>query len=93
MAVQVLDMIQFSLRSNKDERITKELSDKLYTDLNLSKPSDEFPYVAGLKKQLDQEVARLKKVFFPKGQAEQITHDTTLSGFNYALPQNYPNGY
>lgn len=93
MAVQVLDMIQFSVRSNKSERISKELSDKIYTDLNLAKPSDEFPYVAGLKNQLNREVSRIKSSFFPKDKLTMNTYDTENQIRNLAIPKGYPFGY
>lgn len=66
MAAKVVEMVIHSPRSNQMERIGKEGADKLYNDLNLQMPTEEMPYSTGLKNQLDRELKRLNKQFFPK---------------------------
>ncbi|WP_346320773.1 hypothetical protein [Chitinophaga sp. YIM B06452] len=66
MAAMVVEKIINSVRSNKTERITREIADRLYIDLNQAMPTVEMPYSYGLKKQLDRELMRLHNNFFPK---------------------------
>lgn len=83
MAAKTIETIQNSMRSNGPERITKELTDKLYTDLNLAMPTDNTPYVAGIRNRIQREVKRLNKTFYPCGGAITIEHDT----------EKYTNGF
>ena len=73
MAAMVVEGIVNSVRSNKTERISREVADRLYLDLNQAMPTVEMPYSYGLKKQLDRELMRLHTNFFPK---ETITAKT-----------------
>lgn len=66
MAVDIIEQIIFSSRSNKTERITREVAQALYTDLNQDMPVDDAPYSAGLKNRLKREIQRLNKNFLPK---------------------------
>lgn len=93
MAISVLDMIQFSVRSNKSERITKEMIDRVYADLNLAIPTEDFPYVAGLKTQLDREAKRLHDTFFPPEKISMNQHDTFKTYSRHAVSKNQPYGY
>jgi hypothetical protein len=85
MAASVIELIQNSSRTNKNERITKELSSKLYTDLNLAMATDEFPYSTGLKSQIQRELQRVKKEMFPCAKIETNTHDTDYTDI-YGVP-------
>lgn len=76
MAADVIELIQNSTRTNKDQRITQELSRVLYTDLNQSAPTGEAPFVPGLKHRISKEVQRVSNEFYPKQKATSITHDT-----------------
>jgi len=76
MAADVIEMIQNNTRSNKDQRITGELTKMLYTDLNHAGPTEESPFSAGLKSKITNEVYRVKHEFFPRKKATSITHDT-----------------
>lgn len=66
MAVDLIEQIISSTRSNGTERITKDQLASLYNDLNLDMPTDERPYSAGLKNRLKRELQRLNRNFFPK---------------------------
>lgn len=76
MAAMVIEMINNSTRENKTQRITQEQSQKLYTDLQLAGPTDDFPYMAGLKNQIAREVKRVKEEFFPCPQISNVEHNT-----------------
>ena len=76
MAADVIELIQNSTRTNKDQRITQELSRVLYTDLNQSAPTGEAPFVPGLKHRISKEVQRVSNEFYPKQKVTSITHDT-----------------
>lgn len=71
MAAQIVEQIIFSTRSNKDERVLKEHTDKAigYMELNGVMPISDSPHTTGLKKQIAQELARMKESFFPKQKA------------------------
>lgn len=72
MAVDVIEQIIFSSRSNRIERISKEFAQALYTDLNQDMPVDDAPYSAGLKNRLKRELQRLNKNFLPKDTIQTI---------------------
>ena len=72
MAVNVIELISLSTRSNKTERITKEAADKLFNELNQAFPTQDFPFFPGLKSQLSKEVKRLNDAFFKKSKSVNI---------------------
>lgn len=76
MAADVIEMIQNTVRSNKDQRITAELTKMLYSDLNLASTTEESPFSIGLKSRITKEAYRVKCEFFPKRKPVSITHDT-----------------
>lgn len=86
MAADVIELIQNSVRSNLSERITKELSQKLYNDLNLAGVTDNQPYSTGLKNQIQAEVNRVRKEFFPKCKPFTVDHDTDQTDI-YGMPE------
>lgn len=65
MAAKVLEIIVYSYRLNAEQRITQgnNLVAKIYTELNQAMPTQEIPYSAGLKKQIEREVKRVKEAF------------------------------
>jgi hypothetical protein len=76
MAADVIELIQNSVRANKDKRITQEQSKMLYTDLNLAETTEESPFSVGLKARIKAEACRVKEQFFPERKPVSITHDT-----------------
>lgn len=89
VAAMTIEAIMTSLRSNKDERISKDLMGVIWKDLNLdeSKGEGDFqPAVSGLKKQIRIELARVKKQFYPKQKVVTNTHDTE-SFSPYGMPE------
>jgi ACT domain-containing protein len=67
MAVNLIEQIISSTRSNATERIGKDQLASLYNDLNIDMPTDQRPYSAGLKNRLKREIQRLNRTFFKKG--------------------------
>lgn len=86
MAADVIELIQNSLRSNKDERITGDMLKTLYSDLNLAVSTDEIPFSVGLKTRIQKEIYRVMREFFPKEKATSITHDTNNQRDIYGAP-------
>lgn len=84
-AADVIEMIQMTTRTNKDQRITGELSKVLYSDLNLAQPTEESPFSVGLKTRIFKEFQRVRKEFFPCEKAQSITHDTDKNNI-YGAP-------
>lgn len=79
VAAMTLEMVNTSYSSNKIERITKDLTGFLWKDLNADDSKgmgDMQPVVAGIKKMITREVARVKNEFYPKKKIEAIMHDT-----------------
>lgn len=74
MAAKVIEMILNSNRSNKTERIQKANLSMLYQDLNTAIPTDNSPFVPGLKDKIAKEVKRVKNVFrqIPKHQTVDL---------------------
>ncbi|MDH6304616.1 hypothetical protein M2459_001351 [Parabacteroides sp. PF5-5] len=73
MAANVIELILNSTRSNKTERISKNMLDKLYNDLNIAYSSPEFPYTTGIRNQIAREIKRLKENLLPKGKVKTLT--------------------
>jgi len=76
VAADVIEMIQNNTRTNKDQRITKEMTSQLYSDLNVAQSTDQMPFSVGLKTRIQREAERVKKELFPKPKVYSITHDT-----------------
>jgi len=85
MAADVIEMIQNSTRTNKDQRITAELTKMLYTDLNLAETTEESPFSVGLKARIKAEACRVKYEFFPNKRPVSISHDTDVRNI-YGTP-------
>jgi hypothetical protein len=73
MAIARLEQQMYSTRSNEDERITRENAVKLNADVNLAFPTQDFPFVAGLKKQLEREFKRLNDNFSQKAEPVSVS--------------------
>jgi hypothetical protein len=69
MAAMVLEQINYSTRSNKDQRQTEQQSAKMNMDLNQAYATNEVPVTPGLKSRIFGEYKRLKSTFFPPQQA------------------------
>ncbi len=70
MAINVLEQILFSSRTNANQRVMQEITNRLSPSLNMQ--SGEFnanPYLSGLKQQLGRELQRINQVFSPKPEA------------------------
>lgn len=76
MAAMTVEMVNNSTRFNQDQRLSQEQSQKLYNDLMLAGPTDDFPYMSGLKNQISREVKRVKEEFFPCPQIMNVEHNT-----------------
>lgn len=63
MAAKVVEQYIFTYRSNGIQRnvTSNDALQHLYEELNLAKPSEEIPYSVGLRKQINQEVIRVKQ--------------------------------
>jgi hypothetical protein len=96
MAIRVMEEIKYSSRTNAIERQGKEAIDAadLNLDLNLASPTENLPFVAGLKAQLAQELNRISKNFFPKSQASSVSiaggHDAGLTAYDTFTLKNLP---
>lgn len=75
MAAQVVEKVIYSTRSNGEERILKEAAAQIgaQMDLNGVAPISDSPNTTGLKKQISQELSRLKQSFFPKPKAQSVS--------------------
>lgn len=90
MAADVIELIQNNTRTNKDQRVTMELSKMLYSDLNLAATTEENPFSIGLKARILREGNRVKKEFFPPARTTSITHDTENKNI-YGAPADMVN--
>lgn len=89
VAAMTIEMINVAYRSNLQERISKEVTAQLWRDLNLDDSKglgDYQPMVAGLKKMIATETARVKKEFYPKPKITTVDHDTN-EDVVYGMPQ------
>jgi len=75
MAAQMVEKIVYSTRSNGTERILKEAAAQINAQLDLNGVAaiSDSPHTTGLKKQISQELARLKESFFPKPKAQSVS--------------------
>jgi hypothetical protein len=75
MAAFAIEQIIYSTRSNGTERILKEASAEINAQLELNGVAaiSDSPHTTGLKKQISQELARMKESFFPKPKAQSVS--------------------
>jgi hypothetical protein len=76
MAYQTIEDMIYSVQSSGAERIIKEqlLNIGIQLDLNGVAPISESPRVVGFKQRIDQEVARVKKAFYPKPKTQIVNY-------------------
>lgn len=72
MAINCLEQIKYSARINDNQSITKLAIDGMNLDVNSAGPNDTFPFIAGLKKQLEREFYRLGNNFWQKPEAVSV---------------------
>lgn len=75
MSAQVVEQSLFANRSNSTERAVKEGMDKVQASMELSgvAPISDGPKTTGLRKQIEQELNRVKNSFFPKAKAMSVS--------------------
>lgn len=83
MAIQVIEQIKNSTRSNDTERVAGENMDSLEYDLNLAFPTQERPFMAGLKAQLVREFKRVNETFWKKQQPMSVPAGTPANSLMY----------
>jgi len=66
LAVKVIEQVLASTASNLTQRITKEQLNGWMADLNIARPTEERPFMPGLKSQYEKELKRLNETFFEK---------------------------
>lgn len=66
-AIDAVEQMINSTRSNMTERLNKEQLAQLYNDINLQTATENMPYTGGLKNRLQRELNRLNQNFFSKG--------------------------
>jgi hypothetical protein len=76
MAVMVLEQITTSTRGNLKERLTKEIIEKAYMDLNQAFPTKDIPVTPGLKSRLIAEYSKLTKAFYKDTESNSINRNT-----------------
>lgn len=77
MAIKVLEQIRWSYRTNAEQRNALEaqagdMAKNINQDVNVADPSDEQPFVAGLKLQAVRTLKQLFCNFFPKEKARSV---------------------
>jgi hypothetical protein len=92
MAADVIEMMQNNTRTNKDQRISAEMSQKLYNDLNTAKATEVHPFSVGLKERIEKEAKRVKNELYKKVQVAAITHDTDTVNV-YGVPPIIPDPF
>lgn len=75
MAAQVIEMTLYTTRSNGTERVLKDSTAQLSAglDLNGAVPVSDGPQTTGLKKQIAQELNRMKESFYPKAKPQSVS--------------------
>lgn len=66
MAAFTLELVNNSMRTNRDQRQSEQQSQQTFVELNQAYPSREVPVTPGLKSRIDAELKKMKQTFFPK---------------------------
>lgn len=67
MAINCIEQILFSSRTNANQRVMQEIAGRLSPSLNMETGKfNANPYVSGLTQQLSRELERINRVFSPK---------------------------
>lgn len=72
MAIKVIEQIINSTRSNANQRTAGENANKLFSEVNQSFPTQDFPFMPGLKAKYVQAIKSLNKSFFPKSKSVTV---------------------
>lgn len=73
MAITVLGYMAYSTRSNQKERVTEELSARIYNEIYNSGDAVQLnPYVAGLKQQMTRELEKLRDNYFNNNRVYKV---------------------
>lgn len=72
MAIKVIEQIINTSRSNANQRTTGENANKLFSEVNQSFPTQDFPFMPGLKAKYVQALKSLNKSFFPKNKTHVV---------------------
>lgn len=81
MAAFALELINNSMRTNRDQRQSEQQSQQTFLELNQAFPNKDVPVMPGLKSRIDREMGKLKQTFFPKHGAVSLPMGT-LGGLN-----------
>lgn len=72
MAAFCLELVNNSMRTNRDQRQSEQQSQQQFIELNQSFATKEMPITPGLKSRIDREMIKLKQTFFPKQTAVSL---------------------
>lgn len=76
MAIRVIEMIQYSGNNNgKNRSMDEKTAGLMVQSANQAMPTEQMPYVAGIKSQVMREFKRMNDNFFSKPQAGSFTLD------------------
>lgn len=76
MAAFTLELVNHSMRTNRDQRQSEQQSNQTFLELNQSFATKEMPVTPGLRSRIDREMAKLKQTFFPKQGAVSLPMGT-----------------
>lgn len=72
MAILAIDLVRNSSRTNAKQRQSAEQLKALNVDMDLAFPTKDFPFVSGLRSQLQRELKRINCNFFPEAQPMSV---------------------
>lgn len=73
-AAVLLGYMSYSTRSNFISRMTKDMAEKIYAEINSSGSYVQTPYIAGLKKQIQREIERIQEnIFYDASKCNEFT--------------------
>lgn len=76
MAAFALELVNNSMRTNRDQRQGEQQSQQQFVELNQAYPTKEVPVTPGLKSRIDAELRKIKQTFFPKIKAISLPMET-----------------
>lgn len=80
MGVTALETIKYSTGTNTTQKQAERKAAEISLDMNIERPTTDFPYASGIKAQLRRELERLNKVVMPY--AGPQTHYENGMGYN-----------
>lgn len=73
-SVVALGYMTYSTRTNFTQRITQQLAQNIYNEINANGSYVSTPYIAGLKKQIEREISRLQdNAFHDPAKSNELT--------------------